>query len=137
MTSAIWNTAVWTLSRPEKPLELPAIKNVTKSFVLKYMQITQRKHPRVSPRPNYFWILQSYRTCTKSYLSCYFFFSSVHTLESEDGRFERYRVGGCYWILVASSRSSLIILGQMPVWPKLAVRAKFFLFCSFKTIGII
>lgn len=62
------------LSKPEKLLELPAIKNVTESFVLKCMQITQRKHPRVSPRPNYFWILQSYRTCTKSYPSCYFFF---------------------------------------------------------------
>lgn len=42
------------LSKPEKLLELPAIKNVTESFVLKCMQITQRKHPRVSPRPNYF-----------------------------------------------------------------------------------
>ena len=85
----------WALSKPEKPLELPAIKNVTKSFVLKCMQIIQRKHPRVSPRQIISEFYNPIELVQNLIYLVIFFFSSVHTLESEDGRFERYRIGGC------------------------------------------
>lgn len=116
-----WGSA----SKPEKPPEWS--KRYHKVSCIQIYADCSKKTPGVSPRPNYFWIWQSYRTWTKSDIFCYLF-SGPHPREPEDLRSERYWVRGCCWRLVASSsrKGSLRALSRVPLWPESVVKVKFF-----------